>query len=178
VDWTAIEDALAAWALAGSGLPVGSVIWAYQGGPRPQPPYLALSLTDVRQIGHDWADREDEPGGIKLLHRGPRMATLDLQLFGGVHPVAQLADTLSALGPFADELDHAGIGIGDTAPVQLVAGRVNTLLEPRAVASVELHLFSELESYAEYIARVEGAVEVDGDPVVDFVVEFEPPEES
>lgn len=169
IDWTTIENALAAWALAGSGLPVGQVIWAYQGKPRPEPPYLAMTLADVRSAGRDWRDKQDgtgeHAGKVRVLHRGPRMATLDLQLFaeptnavGEQGAVSRMHDLLASIDVHVDALDTGGIGIGDIGGVQLVAGRVNELLEPRAVAEVQLHLFSELESYADYVSRVTGTV--------------------
>lgn len=193
IGWAAIENALNRWAVAGSGLAAAAVIWSYPkgGGPRPTPPYLALSFASVRSVGHDWTDREivaepEEGREIRLVHRGPRVATLSLQLFadeatGETGAMSRLHDTLAALDVHVDTLDAAGIGIGDIGPVQLVAGRVNTLLEPRAVAEVELHLESELERYATYIERIEASLELE--PLDEIAVELvidpppEPPEE-
>ncbi len=148
IGWTAIEGAIAAWCLSGSGLPEGQVIWSYQGGPRPTPPYLALSLTDIRRGGQSTVTREfptdPEPGSeIRRLHRNSQMATLSLQLFadgatGETGAVARLHDTLESIDIHVNALDTAGIGIGDIGAVTLVAGRVNTLLEPRAIVPLEL----------------------------------------
>lgn len=181
VGWTAIEDALHAWAVAGTALAATSVIWTYQGGPRPAPPYLALQLTDVRPVG--WASREEEDAGeeIKLIHRLPHTATLELQLFAdkSTNPVARLHDAIAALDipDHIDALDAAGVGIGESGPIRLVAGRVNTLLEPRAVGEVTLHIESVVESFVDYIARVTGTIELD-DEAQPLDVELETEEES
>lgn len=58
---TAIEQAIAAWVKAGSGLATGQVIWAQQAGPRPATPYIALRISDETPIGHDWADVVETP---------------------------------------------------------------------------------------------------------------------
>lgn len=58
---TAIEDAIHAWVVAGSGLAAGSVIWSMQAGPRPPAPYIAMRIANVTPIGHDWADVTETP---------------------------------------------------------------------------------------------------------------------
>ncbi len=174
IGWPAIEKALRAWCVAGTGL--AAVIWGYQTGPRPQPPYVALSIVDTVGVGRDWKDRGGDPDptlGQRRLHRGHRVATLTVQCFaevatGVTGAMARLTDAVAALEIHADALNTAGCGIGKTDRVRLVAGRINTQLEPRAVTEVELHLLSELESYAQYVDRVQvtttlddGAIEVE-----------------
>lgn len=191
IGWTAIKNALAAWALAGSGLPVGKVIWTYpggtEGGPRPEPPYLAMSLTNVRPMGQAWKEQSDvvtdDGPQLRVRHRCAHMATLDLQLFadqgsGEEGAVARLHDAVAALDVHVEALNDAGIGIGEIGPIRLVAGRVNQLLEPRAVGEVELHLGSELESYVDYIERVMGTVEIDAIASMPFEEQLEAAEES
>lgn len=181
IGWVAIENALTAWALAGSGLASGQAIWSYPGidAARPEPPYIALSFSAIHEVGHAWEDREfpedpDEGAEIKRLHRNAHVATLSLQLFadsatGETGAMARMHDTLAALDVYMEDLDAAGIGIGNVGAVTLVAGRRNTLLEPRAVAEVELHLISELVSYVTYVATVQ--LKVTADPAPEFTTE-------
>lgn len=151
-------------------MPTASVIWSYEDGPRPDPPYIAMKLTDVRTIGHDWTTREDAeapaPGAEVLFrHRGARIVALELQCFtvkaggaGGAGGI--LSDAVAALAVHVNALDLAGIGIGNIGPIRALDSRRGSLFEPRAVVEIDLHLASELESYSGYIEHVQLAVEV------------------
>lgn len=175
IGWTEIQAALAAWLLASTDLPVGSVIWTYPGttddpGQRPLPLYAALTLSDVRSVAQAAVTRTNEDERIRQRHSVPTRATLEVQLFadrasGEQGAVARLHDAFAALDlpEHIDALDEAGIGISSVSRIQLVAGRVNKLLEPRAIGAVELHLESVVESYVNFIARITASMTAAGD---------------
>lgn len=51
---TTIENAIHAWAVAATGLATGKVIWRNQNGPRPQRPFVVLSLGGVTEVATPW----------------------------------------------------------------------------------------------------------------------------
>ena len=59
--WNAMEDAIHAWVVAGSGLPATSVRWAQQTDPRPAGPYISVRIRSLRPVGQDWVDVEERP---------------------------------------------------------------------------------------------------------------------
>lgn len=59
--WTAMEDALHAWVVAGSGLPATSVLWENQGASRPDGPFISMRLSSIEARGQDWIQVEDNP---------------------------------------------------------------------------------------------------------------------
>lgn len=59
--WVAVEDAIAAWVFAGSGLPVGRVIWAQQAGDRPPAaPWIAMRLLALTPHGIDYDEQVEQ----------------------------------------------------------------------------------------------------------------------
>lgn len=170
VNWSAIENALHAWVVAATNLAASAVIWGYTGAPRPTAPYIAMSLDTLGQIGHDWVVYDDAPAPVldgaelRARARGHRTARLQLQCFaveGSEHAAVALLDrALTGLSLYATALDAAGVGLGDVSPIQLVEGRRGSLLEPRAITDVGLHLASELEGRETYIERVQITLDV------------------
>jgi hypothetical protein len=59
--WTAVEDAIHAWVVAGSGLPAASVLWENQGAPRPAGAFVSMRLSSIEARGHDWLQVENNP---------------------------------------------------------------------------------------------------------------------
>lgn len=57
--WAAVEDAIQAWMVAGSGLAADHVIWTQQTAPRPTGEYIAMRLSGPMGVGRDWIDRYD-----------------------------------------------------------------------------------------------------------------------
>jgi len=99
--------------------------------------------------------------------RGPRQAMLTLQCFAGAptggaptgttSPFSILNDAITsyALESRSNALNAAGIGIGHVESIKAIDGIVNTTrFEPRAVATVFLHLASELVETSTYIQTV------------------------
>lgn len=55
----ALEDAIHAWIVAGSGLAAGQVIWYGQNGPAPSGTYITVRMRSIRPTGNDWVDVDD-----------------------------------------------------------------------------------------------------------------------
>jgi hypothetical protein len=104
---------------------------------------------------------------ISTTVRGPRRMRLDLQCFAGAptggaatgatRPAAVLHDAIAshAMPSRAAALAAAGVGVGRIDDVRTFSGVVNTTrLEPRASASVELYVTSELVETGTYIQTV------------------------
>ena len=99
--------------------------------------------------------------------RGPRQAMLTLQCFAGAptggaptgttSPFSILNDAITsyALESRSNALNAAGIGIGHVESIKAIDGIVNTTrFEPRAIATILLHLASELVETSTYIQTV------------------------
>lgn len=86
IDWDAIQDALAAWVAAGTGVTATHILWEGQKrAGRPPEPGISLSLTGIQFVGWDWLDTR-----TKVLSVGTLAVTL-------VDPVAD-ALTIPAHG--------------------------------------------------------------------------------
>ncbi|MBA3841180.1 MAG: hypothetical protein H0X39_00915 [Actinobacteria bacterium] len=109
--------------------------------------------------------------------RGPRQAILTLQCFAGAptgggatgvtSPFAILNDAISsyALETREAALSAAGIGIGWVESIQSIDGVVNTVrFEPRAIATVHLHLASEIVETSTYIQIVNATDQIPAPP--------------
>lgn len=58
--WEDAAKALKKWIRNGSGLDGDHVFWAYEGKARPKdPPYIVMSVQQVRPVGHDWSTYDD-----------------------------------------------------------------------------------------------------------------------
>lgn len=56
-NWSSVENAIAAWVFAGSGLATGQVAWARQVGKRPpSPPWISMRIIALPPHGIDYAD--------------------------------------------------------------------------------------------------------------------------
>lgn len=180
IAWTAIENALHAWLCAATGLAATSVIWADQGGPQPAAPYIALKITDTRAVGREWLVRDDAPDPVqgaelRVRARGHRTARLEMQCFGALKSARAAAilleDALAALPLHTADIDAAGCGLGQSTPVQMLEGRRGSLLEPRAICELALHVGSEMEARTSYIERAQVCVApLGGDPDPDLEV--------
>ncbi len=167
---TTVENALVAWALAGSGLAAGQVVWADQpGAKRPEGQYIALNPIALVAQGHDWLEVEeneestgDDGEEIRHVGRGVRQLTLSLQCFGGAGTGVASAQALleqlrakSVLPTPADLLLAGGLGLAEFGSVRRVGSVINTAtFEPRAVAEARFHLASEVSELGTYIETV------------------------
>lgn len=168
IAWTAVEKALQAWVVAATGLDAANVIWAFEKGARPEPPYISLMIDSARSIGTDRVSYEDHPdpepeGELLVTARGDRRAMLQLQCFAiegsGNAALQLLTDAIAGLPLHWYALDQAGVGIGDTEEIRLLEGRRGGILEPRAITEVVLLLGSEVEGRETFVETIELAVE-------------------
>ncbi len=170
VPWTtAMEDALHAWIVAGSGLPAASVFWADQNEPRPAAPCISMRLSASAAPGLDWIDVLDAPDPVDGAEveehvRGPRVVTLSLQSYAASATGAGAAGSLLEGVRVASRqtsprilLGRAGWGVGTVGPIQVIGGAaMNTVVfEPRATLQVTLHAASDAYETATYIESVD-----------------------
>ncbi len=163
IDWAVIQTALVDYVVAGSGLPIGKVIWT-SGKPRPSGTYIAMDIPNVDVVGNDWTDSGDNPtptSGNELIMyaRGMRRCTWNLQCFaepalGVNHARAVLMRLMAslALPSQGARLDAARIGLSDFGSVQTIDSIVNgTIFEPRAVVTGVFHIVSQLSETSTFI---------------------------
>lgn len=172
IDWTTVENAVHAWVVSGSQFPSERVIWAAQSGPRPDGQIVVLRFADLVEVGRDWRLVVDAPSpssGAEVLHQlqGHRVATLSLQVFGGWplganSNLAVLARVLAAtkLPSVLSALRAANVGILASGRPLAIDGSRGSILEPRAVAEVQLCLVAELAEAGTYVERAELTTEV------------------
>lgn len=171
VDWTTIEDAIHAWVTDSSGLDETLVRWTYEGGDRPSGMYIALEISEYRGVGRMWHVRDDapepdpEPGEeVRERKYGHGTATLTLQCFSGPAEKGNaafrtLVDVMAALEQHTADLDAAGVGTGLASSVQKLEGSRASQLDPRSIATLELHFGVMTEERTTYIERVQVTVE-------------------
>lgn len=177
--WNAMENAIIAWIVAGSGLATSKVVWAQQSNERPAGAYISVRLRSIATFGEDWDVISDNPtptAGAEILRttRGMRRLTVGMQAFAGVdgagtgatapfgllHGVAAAAE--SEIRQAA--LDAGGVGIMSVGPVQSIDGTLGAgLFEPRAVLEVLASVTSEMVETATYIETVEVTNEMTDD---------------
>lgn len=169
-DTLAIERAIQAWVVAGSGILGPQVTWSDQGGGAPGSPYISLALIGDDEVGtaellsRDAAD--PQPGAeIEHVVRDSRTATLSITCFqtrdGSVGPrraLAILADIRAArhLPDIADALRDAGVGVARFSRARSVGANINAAtFQPRCVMEVTINLRGELAAPATYIQAVD-----------------------
>lgn len=174
VGWSTIEDAIHDWIVLGSQLAPERIIWGGERAPRPaattQPPatpWIELQFLSVRSPGLPWVEREEIPADppefplprLLMRRRNQAEARLQLTCFGpGRDSMRLLHDVVST---HSEDLDLAGVGIGEVGEVTLLPGLRSGLFEPRAVVEIQLHLSAELtQTYDDYIQHVQLTVEV------------------
>lgn len=169
MDFGAIENAIHAWVVAGSGLLAANVIWAGQGGPEPTGRYISIRLPGLRRIGSDW---KEYSGGLAnvVTSRGVRTMTLSLQTFNGA-PLgnnSNLATLERVISAAADRelLAAGGVGLGSVGAITVIDGDRSSLLDPRAVVDVVIHLASETLGTGTTIEHVEATNQITGQTVV------------
>lgn len=167
-NWTAIEDALRAWAKAGTALTDAKVIWSEQTGARPAAPFVTLRIGDVIPLSsvdevEELTDLDADPGEeVELRAGGFREFTLSLQAFAATVTGANTAreyltkaQTALALPSVRAALFAAGIAPFDTGTVQTVNAVVGTKFEARAVLEVRFYVHDTVSEYTGFIEEVE-----------------------
>lgn len=163
MSYAAIENALRAWVKTATGFADGKVIWSAQNGPRPDGPFVALTLGAPVALGQDEITHNFDagrPDGSKIEHvvRGVRELSLEVAVFdadvvGDASAIALVSKLQTALRlpSVRDALNAAGLSPISTATQNLAAvlgndfeGRAN--LDVRFYAPVSA---SELGTYIE-----------------------------
>lgn len=193
IDFEAVETAMRAWVMAGTGLASSRVCLA-DDGPRPDDdgtPYVSISGLEPLQRGHDGVRVTDTPGAVlgdgeEITHtaRGMRQLDVRFQCFGGTvpgraatgsgSPVAMLSGVVAAraLPTAADALREAGVGVGVMGKVQWVStGRVDSIFEPRAVLDVTCFVGSETTERGTFIQKARITPEINGEELPEFEVD-------
>lgn len=170
IAWDTIRDAIQSWIVVGSGLSGDHVVWSGQrdtdGNPMPRPVgmFIELRLTMIKWAGFSDARwyAYDQPSNTFTQHTsGPRVAMLTATCFQGApsggasiptniapaHPAVVLNEAMAATGrdDISMALVAAGIGVGSIESLDITPAIINTtLLEQRAIVTVQLHLASDL----------------------------------
>lgn len=189
---TAIENAIATWIIAASGIAAGRVRWAQQNPERPEGagPWISLDIPAINQAGGpDWADPEPSPepvtAGAEITYklRGQRALPLTIQCFNGAgtgssRAAAILDNCVAALASPTRRraLRAAGLGIGEVGPVRSMSGVLgSTRWEPRAVLQITLYAARESSETGTNLVSVEatGYVPTEADPDVTMELEVD-----
>lgn len=170
MNWAGIEQALWTWVVGASQLPGGQVIWSEQNGPRPNTPFIAMSITDVKQTGIGWVDGQYGNSTFTALSRGQRDCTLRLQCFGASpigdqspRAILERIQTRGNLDSLHAPLMVAGIGVSRFEPMIVLGAELNQVIfEPRAIINAHFFLAAEETETSNYIETVEITDEIDG----------------
>ena len=133
------QAAVRAWVAAGSGIALGRVIWADQGGPRPSSadgPWISLRELAETSGGRDWLVTEANPLTVDLDVAGVNVgaSTLDVPDHGlatGAGPV-RLTTTGTAPGGLAIATDYWVIVV-DSDTLQLAADFLGAVETPAPI---------------------------------------------
>lgn len=166
IGWDSIELALWTWVQQSSGFDDQHVIWGYTAGPRPAEPYIELEITEVDTVGgFDWRVKSDAPNPqtpgqeVHVYTRGHRTAVLQMQCFGangsGNAPLRVLSNVMAQLPLQTYAIDRAGAGIGKVEKILGASSKRSSLLLPRALTKVHLHVASEVEWYTTFVERAQ-----------------------
>lgn len=171
IAWTAVEDAISAWASSATGL---EVVWSKQDMPRRPTAYVELAAT-VSRVGQDWLDIEDaavpSPGAeIDSIVRGVRELELTVQCFGGGYRGAtsgmghlESMITKARLQSQQDLFEVAGWAPASFDPVLDISGVIGSAtFEPRARFVCRGFAASELSETGTFIEIVEITNQIDG----------------
>jgi hypothetical protein len=163
-----IENAIHEWITQATELPAEQVMWSRQKAPQPTRPYVDMVINRSRSPGTDWLSIDDNPGGdageeIKYQQRGSRILTLSLRCFGtdptGTSEPLEILEKIrdSHLLPSThDALATVGVGVGAMSDVTALEMIIqSTIIEPRAMMTIELHVARERTSLGTFIETVE-----------------------
>lgn len=164
---SALEDALRAWVMAGSGLAAGQVIFQQQTGRRPDGAFATVRVGGSRQVGafdevQNLTDIGRDPGSeIELRVTGIRELPVTVQFFsaasvGDVTPTETAARTQLALSlpSVRTALAAAGLTPFDAGSINNIAALLGTKFEARAVLETRFYSIRTLSEFAGYIDTV------------------------
>lgn len=161
IDYATIRPALYKWVKAEAG--GVAVAWSRDGGIRPVGAYIEISLHGPRKVGEPWRKTESSPdpelGDLRIRIGAHEMIRVQLQCIAdpksGVDAERVLANVLRGIELHVDELNDAGVGIGQMTEIGYAGEGSSGVFEPRAVASVWIHVGSLVERYVGSIDRVQ-----------------------
>lgn len=164
-DWQTAENAIHSWVSNQTGI---TTIWANQSGPRPDTPFITLSISSFVQVGQDSITSSFNPSAdqgeeITLTVGGNRQISLQIQCFGedavGASSPRAIISQLKAslrLPSNNQNLIDAGLfphGIVSTVDVPAV---VATGFEPRTIMDTNFFIWEEITETTGYIDTVSG----------------------
>lgn len=157
---TAMEDAVHAWIVSGSGLAADHVIWSDR-GPLPSGPYISMRLLSIESVSRDAIRSATDGDDIVHSLSGPRQATLELTAFSaaavGPEQGVVILDRVFAareLPSVSLLLRAANLGVGRRGRTRLFSGTRSGMFDPRAIVEIQLHTTSEISEVGSAIERV------------------------
>ena len=165
--WSAIQDAIFAWAVAASGYPSDKVIWRDQDGFAPSGDYIILSIlgsdTVEGPLAHYRTDPAKPPGQeVILTVGGTRSVQVEAQVLTSATvtatdalATAERMRTRTALPSVRDILLSAGISPFDAGSVQQVNQVRAANFVGRAVLTYRAYLADLVEERGTYIQTVQ-----------------------
>lgn len=167
---TAIEDAIHAWVVAGSGLDAQHVIWTGDGpsGPMPAGTYISMRLLREETASQDWLVPQRD-GDMVVAHvRGTRYPTLELTCsagasYGALRASSILSRVLAAirLPSVSAGLRAGSVGVGVRGPIRTVPGVRSMMFDPRAIVEIGLHTMIDISEVASEIRTVQVQTQTD-----------------
>jgi hypothetical protein len=166
---TAVENAIHAWVVIGSGLDADRVIWTGDGpsGPQPAGTFISMRIIDDNTGFRDWLLPRREGNGIRYRIRSHHMATLELSCnadgsFGSQRGAMILRRVIAARAlPSVVESMRGVVGIGPAGKIRLIPGVRSTLLDPKAMVEVGIHMVTEISEPGSAIETVSVATTTD-----------------
>jgi hypothetical protein len=165
--WTAVEDAVRAWVLTGSGLDNEHVIWADQDGPRPGLPFVTIKIGDLSPVGPaDLVPDTDlaRAAGQEIRRTVTQLFefTASVQAFttpttgtAAARSLLARVHTAVRLPTVNDALNLAGIAPFDVGKVQNLSAVLGQGFEGRASLEVRFYAQESLAENLGYITSIE-----------------------
>lgn len=166
-DWEAVENAIRAWVVTGSGLPADKVIWANQDGDRPEDPFITIALSGLHGRGMDTVESSTDlnrPAGeeIRLNVKGLREMTASVQAFtdattgnSGARALLMKVQAALRLPSIRDALGALSLSPFDPGDVQVFPIVFPTGFEGRGTLAVRFYVMQTVDEFTGYISSVE-----------------------
>lgn len=170
IDVDAIERALQAWVVAGSGLDGAHVAWSDTGRGIPTKPYISLNMIGdspigLAELGVEDAANPQQGAEINQTIRQPSQATLSIQCYQTTNDATGRRRALAILKnvalhryvpAIADALAEAGVGVAQISSARSAGAMINSAnWEPRCVMEVQINLIGQIKTPGTYIQSAE-----------------------
>lgn len=153
-NWTAAENAIRSWFVAGSGLPDGSVVWADQAMPQPGTPYATLKITSAVRVGAldettdaTNLDGNGQPVSVTTTVQGVREIHVSCQVFaapvtgsGTAREYLLSAQTALELPNVRYSFLTAGLSGPDAGAISDISALLETQFQARAAMDVRFYV--------------------------------------